>query len=77
MTRTPREELEYLKSLVVQLNDKISALEKNVADRVTMGSKEKPEELRMILVGPPGAGTSIYIYFVHYRDSNIISYTSV
>lgn len=45
------EELEYLKSLVAQLNDKIQSLE----------SKAKPapspaQQLRTILIGPPGAG---------------------
>ena len=45
------EELDYLKSLVSQLNAKIAALE----------SKPKPpptptQQLRTILLGPPGAG---------------------
>ena len=45
------EELEYLKSLVAQLNEKIQSLE----------GKAKPapspaQQLRTILVGPPGAG---------------------
>jgi adenylate kinase len=47
------EEIQYLKSLVSQLNDKISALE----------AKPKPpkspaRQLRTILLGPPGAGAS-------------------
>ncbi|KAE9393663.1 adenylate kinase 1 [Gymnopus androsaceus JB14] len=43
-------ELEYLKSLVAQLNEKIKALEGQT-------SKASPaEQLRTILMGPPGAG---------------------
>ena len=48
--------ISYLKSLVAQLNEKIEKLEKS-----NTGS-QKPfdaaRELRMILVGPPGAGAS-------------------
>ena len=58
MPRSPQEELEYLKSLVKQLNEKITTLEQNVVQSVS-GSKPTPsEQLRMILVGPPGAGSS-------------------
>jgi len=43
-------ELEYLKSLVAQLNEKIKALE-------GLAPKSSPaEQLRTILMGPPGAG---------------------
>jgi len=43
-------ELEYLKSLVAQLNEKIKALE-------GLAPKSSPaEQLRTILLGPPGAG---------------------
>jgi len=46
--------ISYLKSLVAQLNEKIEKLEKSKA------GSQKPfdaaRELRMILVGPPGAG---------------------
>ncbi|KAJ3728366.1 adenylate kinase-domain-containing protein [Lentinula raphanica] len=45
-------ELEYLKSLVAQLNDKIKALEQKASS-----SKPSPAvQLRTILMGPPGAG---------------------
>lgn len=47
------EELEYLKSLVAQLNDKINALE---AKAQTSALKTPAQQLRTILVGPPGAG---------------------
>jgi len=47
------EELEYLKSLVVQLNDKINALE---AKAQASAPKTPAQQLRTILVGPPGAG---------------------
>ncbi|KAG0706485.1 P-loop containing nucleoside triphosphate hydrolase protein [Suillus ampliporus] len=42
----PSDELEYLKNLVTQLNEKIHALE----------AKAKAVQLRTILMGPPGAG---------------------
>ncbi|TFK46347.1 adenylate kinase 1, partial [Heliocybe sulcata] len=48
------EELEYLKSLVGQLNEKISALEQRVTGAVSR--KSPAQQLRTILVGPPGAG---------------------
>jgi len=48
------EELEYLKSLVAQLNDKIAALEAKAKEAAT--SKTPAQQLRTILVGPPGAG---------------------
>lgn len=51
----PSNELEYLKSLVTQLNDKIQTLEAKAKDVV---SPTPAEQLRMILVGPPGAGKS-------------------
>ena len=51
---SPSEELEYLKSLVNQLNDKIKSLE----DKAKPKAAPTPaEQLRMILIGPPGAGT--------------------
>lgn len=49
-------ELDYLKSLVAQLNDKIKALEEKVV-------KPTPaQQLRTILVGPPGAGPYMYTF---------------
>ncbi|KAF8485628.1 adenylate kinase 1 [Gautieria morchelliformis] len=50
----PSDELGYLKDLVRQLNEKITALEK----RATSAPPDRTpaEQLRMILVGPPGAG---------------------
>ncbi|PPQ73603.1 hypothetical protein CVT24_008061 [Panaeolus cyanescens] len=47
------EELEYLKSLVAQLNDKINALE---AKAKAPAAKSPAQQLRTILMGPPGAG---------------------
>jgi adenylate kinase len=46
------DELEYLKSLVAQLNDKIHALEA----RAKQAPSPPAQQLRTILVGPPGAG---------------------
>ena len=52
------DELAYLKSLVNQLTDKIKELE-------TKAAPKKPptpaQQLRTILVGPPGAGACTYI----------------
>jgi len=45
------EELEYLKSLVAQLNDKIASIEAK-----SKPAKTPAQQLRTILVGPPGAG---------------------
>ena len=47
-------ELEYLKSLVDQLNAKIAALE---AKAKAPAPKTPAQQLRTILMGPPGAGT--------------------
>jgi adenylate kinase len=56
----PADELEYLKHLVAQLNDKIHALEAK-AKAVVPPSKTPAQQLRTILIGPPGAGQS-YLY---------------
>jgi hypothetical protein len=48
------DELEYLKSLVSQLNEKIIALE---AKAKTPASPKSPaRQLRTVFIGPPGAG---------------------
>lgn len=49
------DELEYLKSLVSQLNEKIHALEAKAKDEVRRPTPA--QQLRTILIGPPGAGT--------------------
>jgi adenylate kinase len=51
----PSDELEYLKSLVAQLNEKIQSLEEKAKSAAT-GKKTPAQQLRTILVGPPGAG---------------------
>lgn len=61
------EELEYLKSLVSQLNAKIAALE----------SKAKPppspvQQLRTILMGPPGAGIFLPLYYEEIYNLNCL-----
>ncbi|KAH9483583.1 Adenylate kinase [Psilocybe cubensis] len=48
------EELEYLKSLVNQLNEKIAALESKA--KAPAPAKTPAQQLRTILIGPPGAG---------------------
>lgn len=63
------EELEYLKTLVTQLNQKIATLEGKAKDAVTSAvSKKSPvEQLRTILVGPPGAGEFFFLAVFHAR----------
>jgi adenylate kinase len=53
----PKDELEYLKSLVRQLNDKIDALEQKAKDTLASVVPTPAQQLRTILIGPPGAGT--------------------
>lgn len=48
------DELEYLKSLVSQLNEKIQTLEAKAKAAAT--PKTPAQQLRTILIGPPGAG---------------------
>lgn len=48
------DELEYLKSLVAQLNDKIHVLEQKA--KAAISPKTPAQQLRTILIGPPGAG---------------------
>lgn len=55
----PADELAYLKSLVNQLNDKIKTLEDKAKTAVT--GPTPAQQLRMILVGPPGAGEQILV----------------
>jgi len=50
----PSDELKYLKSLVEQLNQKIKSLEEKTTGAVA--APTPAQQLRMILVGPPGAG---------------------
>lgn len=47
------EELDYLKSLVAQLNDKIASLESKAKGPA---APSPAAQLRTILIGPPGAG---------------------
>jgi hypothetical protein len=49
------DELEYLKSLQARLQTKIDELEKKAASKLPP-PKKSSEQLRLILVGPPGAG---------------------
>ena len=58
----PSDELEYLKSLVAQLNDKIHDLEAKA--KAPVARKTPAQQLRTILIGPPGAGKACYGYIV-------------
>jgi len=51
---SPSDELEYLKTLVKQLNEKITSLEERAKSAVK--PKTPAQQLRTILVGPPGSG---------------------
>jgi adenylate kinase len=48
------DELSHLKTLVAQLNDKIHALEQKA--KAAAAPKTPAQQLRTILIGPPGAG---------------------
>lgn len=63
-----QDELDYLKSLVTQLNEKIHNLEAKAKDAVS-GSKTPAQQLRTILVGPPGAGECIAVTNDAFYDS--------
>jgi len=52
---TGESELEYLKGLVAQLNDKIRALEQR-EQKAAQKPKSPVQQLRTILIGPPGSG---------------------
>lgn len=47
------DEIEYLKHLISQLNEKVQALE---ARKAAATPKTPIQQLRTILIGPPGAG---------------------
>ena len=51
------DELAYLKSLVQQLNKKIEDLEAK-AKKAVSSTPTPAQQLRTILIGPPGAGQS-------------------
>jgi adenylate kinase len=57
----PSDELEYLKHLVAQLNEKIHALEAK-AKSVVPPKKTPAQQLRTILMGPPGAGSCCLLF---------------
>ncbi|CAE7100396.1 unnamed protein product, partial [Rhizoctonia solani] len=52
-TMAPTDEIAYLKSLARQLQEKIEQLEKQAVKKV---APTPAQQLRMILIGPPGAG---------------------
>lgn len=49
----PTDEIAYLKGLARQLQEKIDQLEKKAAQKI---APTPAQQLRMILIGPPGAG---------------------
>lgn len=65
MAPTPSDELSYLKSLVNQLNTKIKQLEEGAKNVLTPTPQE---QLRMIIMGPPGAGKYFHYIAIYLRD---------
>lgn len=69
------DEISYLKSLVAALQAKIDALEnkaKGTVGNVTESTRaafEPGRELRMILVGPPGAGAYLSFFSLYAAKS--------
>ena len=53
---SPSDELAYLKSLVGQLTNKIKELEAKAASKKPAPAPSPAQQLRTILIGPPGAG---------------------
>ena len=53
---SPSDELAYLKSLVGQLTNKINELEAKAASKKPAPAPSPAQQLRTILIGPPGAG---------------------
>jgi len=73
LAMAPSDELEYLKSLVNQLNDKIKTLEEKAKSAVK--PKTPAQQLRTILVGPPGSGSSLFrasLIYAHQVTRNLI-----
>lgn len=64
----PKDELDYLKTLVAQLNDKIHALEAKAKAVVAPSTAKTPaQQLRTVLIGPPGAGAFSLTDFIFRR----------
>lgn len=57
------EDVAGLKDLVKQLQERIHKIEQSITGD-GKDSKSSPGELRMILMGPPGAGSSTLLVFV-------------
>lgn len=54
-------EIEHLKQIVANLSTKIETLEAQLKDKVsgiTSPAVQVPKSIRMVLIGPPGAGMS-------------------
>ena len=57
-------ELEYLKELHARLSEKIKSLESEAAKKLPT-KKTPAQQLRTVLIGPPGAGTSHCPYIMN------------
>lgn len=56
--RSPAEQLAALKNLLAQLQSKVERLEATVAKESAQAAPTPSHTLRLVLMGPPGAGTS-------------------
>jgi adenylate kinase len=68
---SPSDELAYLKSLVGQLTVKINELEAKAASKKPTPSPA--QQLRTILIGPPGAGVCVCRTHVYLRARALAS----
>jgi adenylate kinase len=59
-------ELEYLKELHARLSEKIKALEADAVKKLPKVAPTPAQQLRTILVGPPGAGMAVPPYLFSF-----------
>ena len=70
-TMAGEDKLAYLKSLVSQLNEKITALEAKA--KAAAPRKTPAQQLRTILMGPPGAGKHLDVVCTVRNAENRVS----